>query len=220
MTRQNKHEPYYPYRTFGDMLFDRRQPTPEQRNMDELVVAHNSVADALENFQERYEQLSEQDRQHVNAHLGHIYEILGMGARDYLEEGNNYYTWLEYLLTNMNDVIPRVGRLEKLMEQVLQELSVYNNYVQHSPTPKSHIPQKQQSYAQAPQATDTPDMSDTLSGVSGVSGTPTAQQLFLSQDFRSDVQRYTKPQLMQKYGVSESTIVRVKRMLREQGYNI
>jgi len=69
-------------------------------------------------------------------------------------------------------------------------------------------------FTQASQADDTPDMADTLSGVSSV------DTLFQSQDFRRDVQIYNKPQLAKKYGVSESTIVRVKRLLRDQGYNI
>ncbi len=100
---------------------------------------------------------------------------------------------------------------ERQIQQIFQLIGIHK--LGYPPTP-TDIPTEEiistQSSAQRQQAMCAPDMSDT----------PVVEQLFQSQDFRRGVQIYNKPQLMKLYGVSESTIVRVKRLLRDQGFNI
>jgi hypothetical protein len=125
MNRRNKHEPYIPYRNFKDMLLDVRQPTPEQKTVHELVVANNATVTMVEEFQQRYEQLTIQEKERVNSRLRNVYEILGIEPGQYLEDGQDFFNVLQLLITDVKDHTVRIGRLEKLLEQIFTQFSTH-----------------------------------------------------------------------------------------------
>jgi predicted DNA-binding protein (UPF0251 family) len=94
----------------------------------------------LQEFIARYQQLSKADRERVDYYFGNIYELLGVEAGAVFQNPDeNFFSVLQLLMTNMNDLIPRVGRLENLLENILSgktplpqmSLGVQNNNFLH-----------------------------------------------------------------------------------------
>jgi hypothetical protein len=88
-----------------------------------INIPRSATQTQLYELQQRYEILSKQEKERVNSHLLNIYEILGIDPGGQLEEGQNYFQLLQFLFTNVNDHTLRIGRLEQVMEKILEQLS-------------------------------------------------------------------------------------------------
>jgi hypothetical protein len=117
----------------------------KDQHMSERHVLHEIIDEPprerqLIELQRRYEQLTVQEKERVNGYLSNIYEILGVVPGGRLAEGENYFQLFEYLLTNINDLIPRMGRVEQAIEKIFAMLSTQTDTV--TVNKSGHTPEK------------------------------------------------------------------------------
>jgi hypothetical protein len=133
MNKRDRQKPHNPYRTPWDAIFDIRQPALEEEEIAELTVAQNKTATMLIEFQQRYNLLSAQEKQRVDGYITDIYEILGFDPGMRFESGESFAGLMQLLLADVADHTVRIGRIERLLEQLFST---------HPPTPFADDPQK------------------------------------------------------------------------------
>ncbi len=195
--------PYQPWDSALDAALDDRRESPQDERVTRLVVAHNATVSVLEEFRQRYELLSEQERQRVDSYLADIYEILGIDPGNRWESGESFAGLMQLLLADVADHTVRIGRLEKLMEQLFTHLSTQDVqiFTHDSDTTTRHDIGMSNDIAQTPRQ-----------GVIRA----TSQQKFASDIKRREVRAYyaqyyprqNQQQIADHFGISVRTLQR------------
>lgn len=158
----------------------------------------------LRELQQRYELLSEQERQRVDSYLADIYEILGLNPGNRFESGESFAGLMQLLLADVADHTMRIGRLERLLEQLFTQVSTQvftHDTTDDSDTTTRHDIGMLNDIAQAPRQ-----------GVMRA----TSQQKFASDIKRREVREYyaqyyprmNQQQIADHFGISVRTLQR------------
>lgn len=217
-------EETFPVPRFVDAIFNITGVQAEEektRALWHVVENSNTMVDDLgtiHQWQERFEQLSYEDKLKIRSHFLNIFSILGIEPGTQFEEGQNYFQWFQFLITTANDHTVRIGRIEQLMEQIFAHLSTqgFTQKSTHSPTLaelkqnekiSTHIVEEPSEAIYAP--TDTDSDSDSDSDMSGVSERPRTYGEI--RYLRSVYPGMPVKDFCTKFGISEQSYYRAMR---------